>query len=120
MSANIVKDVISGLAGHADLRRSSLSIRTDREDYSAGEKITAEIELSLKRPVKARHLEAVLSCIETKKVKTVREMDHYDYRSEKELGIPRSTHLKTVVTEKTNTLFSDRKSTRLNSSHGYI
>lgn len=72
-----------------------LTLATDKTGYSAGEEIVATITLSLKKPVNARGIYAVLECQETHKQQQTRPMDQYDYDREKELGIPRSTHLRT-------------------------
>ena len=72
-----------------------LKIATDRTSYAAGDEIVATITLSLKKPVKARGLFAVLECYESHKVEVTKQLDQYDYDREKELGIPRSTNLKT-------------------------
>lgn len=82
-----------------------IRIETDKRSYWPGEKITATILLDFRKPIKARGLYAGLWCQEKEKRKTTTYLDAYDYRMEKELGIPRSTHMKTVTREEEETLF---------------
>ncbi|MFH1222082.1 MAG: hypothetical protein V1492_03285 [Candidatus Micrarchaeota archaeon] len=72
-----------------------ISIATNKSSYWPGDEIAASVELVLKKPVKGRGLIAVLECHESHKVEVTKQLDQYDYDREKELGIPRSTHLKT-------------------------
>lgn len=60
-------------------------------------KVSAIITLELKKPIEARSLSARLYCIEEKKIISAREMNRDDYRIEKELGVQRSTHLRTTT-----------------------
>ncbi|MEM4633904.1 MAG: hypothetical protein QW275_01995, partial [Candidatus Anstonellaceae archaeon] len=76
--------------------------------YQRGEKAGVDIELILKAPLEARSLQAKLTCTEIKKTKTVREMDTYDRRQEKDLGIPYSTHLQTSTSISEKEIHSER------------
>ncbi len=80
-------------------------LKTDKKNYLPGETISLEVKTNFKKPQKARRIEVTLYCIEKKKVQTKRIMDHYDYHSDKELGVPRSTHIETVTTESKGEVF---------------
>jgi hypothetical protein len=87
----------------------TMSIKTHKHSYYPGETIAATIELKLKQPVTARAITAEFFCIEQWQVKKTREMDTYDYRLERELGIERSTNLRTQVHEERKILFKQAK-----------
>ncbi len=86
-----------------------ITIELDRGSYRGGETVKAKITLSFSKPVNARALEAKLVCLERKIIKTQTIMDHSDYRDEKDLGISRSTHIKTDISEENRTVFSQVK-----------
>ncbi len=88
---------------------SRIKIIPNSATCAAGDRVSATIVLDLKRPVKARSLSARLYCIEQKKVAVSREMDRYDYRLDTELGIPRSTHLRTTTSVSESVVFAETK-----------
>ncbi|OIO20979.1 hypothetical protein COV61_01050 [Candidatus Micrarchaeota archaeon CG11_big_fil_rev_8_21_14_0_20_47_5] len=86
-----------------------IEIFLDRGAYEAGESINAEIRLTLKKTVKARGIFAALKCVERKKVKRTRVLDSYDYARDAELGVPRSTNVRTTETEQERVWFLQEK-----------
>lgn len=86
-----------------------LSIELDKDTYMPGETVKATIKYAFSKPVSARGLEASLVCFERKQVKTRIVMDQYDYRLEHELGVPKSTNIKTETSEEGRTVFSQKK-----------
>lgn len=106
---SIIKSKISKVAENIDILQSKISIWLDRHEYHAGEEIHAKIFFHMKRPIVARRIEASLILIEKAKSKTYRVMDHHDYQEEKELGIPRSTHLRSTESEFEKTTVLERK-----------
>ncbi|MFA5049420.1 MAG: hypothetical protein WC501_00270 [Candidatus Micrarchaeia archaeon] len=109
MPKRIIDAGVSKIMKYINILQSNIKISTDKEKYFAGEIIHAEIELKLGAQINARALEINLNCIQTKRIKSMREMDQYDYRLDKEIGIPRSTHLRTIISEKTETIYSEIK-----------
>ncbi|MCX8195340.1 MAG: hypothetical protein N3G22_04525 [Candidatus Micrarchaeota archaeon] len=88
---------------------SKIKIKTDQGSYSPGSRVLATIELHLKKPIEARSLEARLFCTQTRRTKAMREMDTYDYRMERELGVPRTTHLAATTSVSEKVVHSERK-----------
>ncbi|MFA5106628.1 MAG: hypothetical protein WC506_06745 [Candidatus Micrarchaeia archaeon] len=86
-----------------------MRIELDKDSYMPGETVKATVKYSFSSPVSARKLEASLVCMERKQVKTHTVMDQDDYRIEKELGIPKSTNIKTETSEQSSTAFSQKK-----------
>ncbi len=84
-------------------------ITLGKPGYAPGETISAQIRVSLKKPVKARGIVATLVCVERRLEKRTRVMDAYDHRENQELGIPRSTHLETEMHESSKAWFKQEK-----------
>ncbi|HQT44585.1 MAG TPA: hypothetical protein PLO51_01285 [Candidatus Micrarchaeota archaeon] len=83
-----------------------ITIEFDKAQYMAGETVTATIRAMFSKPVKARALEARLVCEERKIVKALVAMNQDDYMLEKELGIPKSTNIKTETFEESSIVFT--------------
>lgn len=88
---------------------SRIRIIPNSTNCSAGGRVSATIILDLKKPVRARSLSARLYCTEEKKIVVRREMDTYDYRLERELGIQRSTHLQASTRISESVVFAETK-----------
>ncbi len=114
MPKRIIDAAGSKIMRHLNIIKSSIKISTDYEKYSPGEIINADIELKLAGEIRARTLEISLNCVQTKREKSHREMDQYDYRLDKETGIPRSTNLRTTYYEKIETVYSEKKRINVN------
>jgi len=97
------------LDGQINALVSKIKIIPNSATCSAGDRVSATITLTLKKPVHARSLSARLYCVEEKKVEVKREMDPYDYRMDKELGIQRSTNLRTTTSVSQAIPFAETK-----------
>ncbi len=84
-------------------------VTLDKDNYMPGDTVKATVKYSFQKPIAARALDATLECQERKMVKTQVVMDQYDYRLEKELGIPKSTNIKTETSEEAKTAYSKSK-----------
>jgi hypothetical protein len=82
-----------------------ISITTDKDSYFPGEPIVANVSLNFKKPIKARGIFAELFCCEHYHLKHQREMDRYDHHLEEQLGIPRSTNIKTDLRKTDRIIF---------------
>lgn len=88
---------------------SRIRIIPNSSTCQAGGRVSATIVLDLRNPVHARSLSARLYCTEEKRMQVKREMDTYDYRLERELGIQRSTHLQTRTQVSESITFAETK-----------
>lgn len=89
-------DKVAFISGQIDVATSKIRITPGSSGCSSGGKVSATITLELKKPLHARSLSARLYCVEEKKVESTREMITDDYRQDRELGVQRSTHLRTT------------------------
>ncbi|MBN2121746.1 hypothetical protein JW721_01650 [Candidatus Micrarchaeota archaeon] len=85
-----------------------MRITLDKGSYWPGEKITATIKIDYGKPVKARGLYAKLICKEREIIERTTYMTEDDYRREKELGLQRSSHMKTTKEEEEEVLFEKK------------
>ncbi len=83
-----------------------ITIEFDKAEYAAGETVIATIRATFSKPVKARALVARLACEERKIIKTHVAMTQDDYMQEKDLGIPKSTNIKTETYEESAIVFT--------------
>lgn len=82
-----------------------IKLSLDKGSYWPGDKITASITIDFKKPIKARGLYAKLLCREREVKERTTYMTQDDYRMEKELGLHRTSHMKTVKEEEVEVLF---------------
>jgi hypothetical protein len=97
------------LEGQINAVSSKISISPRDTGCSVGGRVSAIIILELKKPVHARALSARLYCVEEKKVQTTREMAVDDYRQDRELGVHRSTHLRTTTSVSETVAYAETK-----------
>jgi hypothetical protein len=97
------------LEGQINAATSKISISPRNIGCSVGGKVSAIIILELKKPAHARALSARLYCVEEKKVQTTREMITDDYRQNTELGVQRSTHLRTITSVTETVAYAETK-----------
>lgn len=100
---------IAFLSKQIDIVGSRIKITPKSSRCCAGGKVSATIKLQLKRPLEARSLSARLYCMEAKKITTTREMDREDYRMDKEMGVVRSTHLRTTTSVSETVAYAETK-----------
>ena len=97
------------IEGQINAVTSKIRISPMNEGRSIGGKASAIIILELKKPVRARSFSVRLYCVEEKKVVAKREMDPYDYRIDRELGLQRSTNLRTTSSVTETVAFAETK-----------
>jgi hypothetical protein len=82
-----------------------IRITLDKGSYWPGGKVVATIKIGYKKPVKARGLYAKLTCKEREVIERTSHMTHDEHRRRKELGLHRTSHMKTVKREESEVLF---------------
>src|SRR3989339_167231 len=100
---------VSKLHDNIHILGGSMSVKTDKQSYNPGETVTAAITVNFKKPIKVRGIFAELVCMETHRLKTHVAMDRYDYHLDKELGVEKSTNIRTQVQDIRRTIFSEKK-----------
>jgi hypothetical protein len=86
-----------------------IELTPDCDSYSPGSTIIAKISLSLPKPTKARGIFATLVCSERSREKVTKVIDQYDFAREHELGVPRTTELRTEVQERSRERYRQEK-----------
>ncbi|MDD2655770.1 MAG: hypothetical protein PHQ80_03840 [Candidatus ainarchaeum sp.] len=100
---------VAFISRQIDVAASKIRINPGSSACRAGGKASAAITLELKKPVRARSLSARIYCVEEKKVESTREMVRDDYRMDKELGVQRSTHLRTTTSVMETVAYAETK-----------
>ncbi|MFA5412632.1 MAG: hypothetical protein WC350_04785 [Candidatus Micrarchaeia archaeon] len=104
-----ISDRAAFISRQMDVVGSKITISPRNIGCSVGGKVSAIIILELKKPVRARSLSARLYCVEQKKVESTREMARDDYRMDRELGVQRSTHLRTTTSVMETVAYAETK-----------
>lgn len=106
---SLVDRKIGFLSKQANVLLARIRVMPDHHSYLPGGTIRATIRIHLKKPLEARSLSARLYCVQTSKVTSAYVMDSYDYQMDKELGIPRSTHIRNSSSNVQKVIHSERK-----------